>query len=174
MKRMWDEKELIAIAKQVLGYFGFKPLIVESLPETGEPNVLYLVPKEDSELGDIYEEFLWLNSAYESVGTTGVDLSDYVDLTSEQAISGVKKFSSGITIGNTSISEMYGNLMFKFLNISGVFLAPTSNNDRDLGRQGYHFRNLYLSGVLTDETNSVTVADLAALITYAKAQGWIS
>ena len=36
--------------------------------------------------------------------------------------------------------------------------------------------NLYFSGTsqLTDGTNSATVADIAALITYAKAQGWIS
>jgi hypothetical protein len=50
-----------------------------------------------------------------------------------------------------------------------------SNPNRycDLGTKNFKFRDLYLSGNLSDGTNSVTIADLAALITYAKGQGWI-
>lgn len=44
----------------------------------------------------------------------------------------------------------------------------------DFGDSSNLFTNFYLSGNISDGTNSVTVADLAALITYAKGQGWIS
>lgn len=62
---------------------------------------------------------------------------------------------------------------------SGVFFAqdicaPANNTTKNLGRSGYEWNDLYLKGVLTDGTNSVSVADLANLIAYAKAQGWIS
>lgn len=43
----------------------------------------------------------------------------------------------------------------------------------NLGTSAHLFNNLYLSGNITDGTNSVNVADLAALIAYAKTQGWI-
>lgn len=51
---------------------------------------------------------------------------------------------------------------------------PQGNNLYSLGAAALPWKNLYLAGDLTNGTDSVTVADLAALITYAKAQGWIS
>ena len=51
---------------------------------------------------------------------------------------------------------------------------PTSNGSQDIGDANYRLKDVYLSGVLSDGTNSVNVADLKALIDYAKAQGWIS
>ena len=177
---MWDEKDIIEIAKQVLGYLGFKPSIVESLPETGGPNVLYLVPKDDPELGDIYEEFLWLNNAYESVGTTGVDLSNYVDITSEQTISGVKTFSNGIK-ADAIKSSSDGNNIFVLASGAGIYAyrkyLPSrfyGADNADLGSSAFKIRDIHMDGVITNDTDSVSVAGLAALIAYAKAQGWIS
>jgi hypothetical protein len=43
----------------------------------------------------------------------------------------------------------------------------------NLGTSSYKWKDLYLAGNLTDGSNTATVADLAALITYAKGQGWI-
>ena len=53
-------------------------------------------------------------------------------------------------------------------------LRPSWDGHYNLGTSGYKWKGLYLSGNLSDGTNSVSVADLAALITYAKGQGWIS
>ena len=44
----------------------------------------------------------------------------------------------------------------------------------NLGSSSLQWKDLYLSGNLSDGTNSVNIADLKALIDYAKAQGWIS
>lgn len=52
---------------------------VSQLPSTGIDNVIYMVPKSDSEAdNDIYNEYMWINNKYEIIGSSKVDLSDYV------------------------------------------------------------------------------------------------
>ena len=41
---------------------GFKTEIVEELPETGDPRIIYLVPAEDEEEGNVYVEYLYHSS----------------------------------------------------------------------------------------------------------------
>lgn len=57
----------------------FKLSIVNDLPTTGEKMTLYLVPKEES-ANDVYNEYIWIEqtSSFELIGTTAVDLTDYV------------------------------------------------------------------------------------------------
>lgn len=50
--------------------------VVDSLPETGESNKIYFVPK-DGTTGDIYNEYIWINNAWELIGSTQVDLTGY-------------------------------------------------------------------------------------------------
>lgn len=50
---------------------------VESLPEMGESNVIYLVPKSGSG-NDIYDEYIFIDGKPEHIGSTQVDLSNYV------------------------------------------------------------------------------------------------
>lgn len=50
---------------------------VESLPESGESNVIYLVPKSGSG-NDIYDEYIYIDGKPEHIGSTQVDLSNYV------------------------------------------------------------------------------------------------
>lgn len=84
-----DEKEN---AKQWLGYADstdimqaiasipqFKLSIVDELPSTGEKMTLYLVPKEGTD-NDVYDEYIWIEqtASFEHLGTTAVDLTDYV------------------------------------------------------------------------------------------------
>lgn len=49
----------------------------ESLPESGESNVIYLVPKSGSG-NDIYDEYIYIDGKPEHIGSTQVDLSNYV------------------------------------------------------------------------------------------------
>ncbi len=60
------------------GGAGFRVEVVDTLPETGENGVLYLVP--NSGAGEnIYDEYVWIESGerYEKIGTTEIDLSQY-------------------------------------------------------------------------------------------------
>lgn len=50
---------------------------VDSLPEPGESNVIYLVPKSGSG-NDIYDEYIYIDGKPEHIGSTQVDLSNYV------------------------------------------------------------------------------------------------
>lgn len=84
--------------------------------------------------------------------------------------------------------EQYGRVFFSRTNNNnkvtyfrwdGNTITPNTNGGSNLGTSGLRYLGIYaqnidVSGNLTDGTNSVTVADLKALIDYAKAQGWIS
>ncbi len=61
--------------------------IVDVLPTTGEDFVMYLVP-ENGGTDNIYEEWLWINNAWEKIGDTAtvVDLTPYLKKTDMVAI----------------------------------------------------------------------------------------
>lgn len=50
--------------------------VVDTLPSTGESNIIYLVPKEGSK-DDVYNEYIWVNNAWELIGSTQIDLTGY-------------------------------------------------------------------------------------------------
>lgn len=54
----------------------FRVEIVSELPSVGESNVMYFVPKNNDGQAP-YEEYLYINSTWELVGSTDVDLSGY-------------------------------------------------------------------------------------------------
>lgn len=66
-----------AIASAVAGLSNVTIRIVETLPEVGEDRVIYFVPTETSEENNVYDEWMWINSSWELVGSTRVDLSAY-------------------------------------------------------------------------------------------------
>lgn len=64
---------------------GLSYQIVASLPGTGVAGVIYLV-SHGGTAPEVYDEFIWVNSAFEKIGTTAVDLSGYVQTTDLTAI----------------------------------------------------------------------------------------
>lgn len=56
-----------------------KLLIVNQLPQTGRDDTLYFVPKQSAETSDLYDEYVWINGAWELLGEKqiSIDLSDY-------------------------------------------------------------------------------------------------
>lgn len=60
-------------------------VIVEELPQTGENNVIYLVPKSTSKTNNYYDEYMYINSEWELIGDTEVDLSNYLSKTNTTA-----------------------------------------------------------------------------------------
>lgn len=51
--------------------------VVDSLPATGQENIIYLVPKSSSETGNIYDEYQWISNKWELMGDSKIDLSNY-------------------------------------------------------------------------------------------------
>lgn len=48
---------------------------VDNLPDVGDENTIYLVESENPDEKNVYEEYIYINSEYEIIGTTKVDLS---------------------------------------------------------------------------------------------------
>ena len=68
-----------AINAAIAGISGISFEIVQTLPATGDPGTIYLVPAGQSATGDIYAEWIYLNDAWEKLGTTAVDLTGYTN-----------------------------------------------------------------------------------------------
>ena len=51
--------------------------VVDSLPETGETNKIYLVPKTQGQSQNGYDEYIFINETWEKIGSTDIDLSQY-------------------------------------------------------------------------------------------------
>lgn len=51
--------------------------VVTSLPTTGVKGIMYLIAKTDGAELDYYDEYIWVGTKYEHLGTTQVDLSNY-------------------------------------------------------------------------------------------------
>ncbi len=55
---------------------GVSVVIVQELPSSGQSNVIYFVPKTGS-TNDTYDEYMWISSNWEHIGSTDIDLSNY-------------------------------------------------------------------------------------------------
>ena len=53
-----------------------KKEVVTSLPSTGKEDIIYLL-KNKSDSNNVYTEYLWINSSWEIIGDTKVDLTNY-------------------------------------------------------------------------------------------------
>ena len=51
--------------------------VVVTLPQEGEANVIYLVPKTIPNPDNIYDEYIWIGDDWELIGDTEIDLSNY-------------------------------------------------------------------------------------------------
>ena len=53
--------------------------VVDQLPTTGVVGVIYLVPHQHG-TKDVYDEYIYVNGAFEKIGNTDVDLSSYAKI----------------------------------------------------------------------------------------------
>ena len=73
------------INSAVSGITGISFEIVGSLPTTGKAGVIYLLSNSGT-APNVYDEYIWLNTKFEKIGTTAVDLSGYVQASEIVAI----------------------------------------------------------------------------------------
>lgn len=128
-------KDYIDGKLEELADMGFTPIIVESLPtENIQTNTIYMIPSQDGEGENVYEEWMYINNTWEKVGSTGVgsgsvikeyvwDLnatnymnSDNITLTNAQKTSLISVLNQIITDGNAS----YYNLIVMNSNSTAV------------------------------------------------------
>lgn len=58
--------------------------IVQTLPQTGQSNIIYLLANSGT-APNIYDEYVWVNNAWEKIGSTAIDLSNYWTSTSGES-----------------------------------------------------------------------------------------
>lgn len=74
-----------AINTAIAGITGISFEIVQSLPLSGDAGTIYLLPNSGTS-PNIYDEYIWVNNAWEKIGTTNIDLSNYWNTTNLVAI----------------------------------------------------------------------------------------
>lgn len=118
-----EVQDLIDASIEELGELGFTPTVVQTLPvQDIDTHTIYLVPKQDSEQEDAYDEWLYINNAWEHIGSTAVDLSNYYTKSEIVAITGL--LSNLITSDQSNlvsaINEIVSlNIPLKILSQSG-------------------------------------------------------
>lgn len=66
-----------AINNAISGITGIRFEVVSALPTTGTAGTIYLIAHQHT-TQDIYDEYIYVNGKWEKLGTTDMDLSNYV------------------------------------------------------------------------------------------------
>ena len=83
--------------------------VVSTLPTTNiSSNTIYLRPRSSGSSENIYDEFIYVNNSWESIGSTSVDLTNY--LTKSQLLT-TTGTSTTNTMTQKAISEAIGNTL---------------------------------------------------------------
>lgn len=105
--------------------------VVQSLPTSDiSTTTIYLVPKSTSQTQNVYDEYLYVNNSWEQIGSTEVDLSDYVKeeevYTTDEADDMFMKFAP--EMNPTNADRVHVGQLFKY---SGLlyFKYGTGAND---------------------------------------------
>lgn len=110
--------------------------VVDSLPPTGEANKIYLVPKTPGQSQDGYNEYVYVNSGWERIGSTDIDLSQYATinyvtssistavagLASEEYVTGAIGTATADMATNASVDSKLSNY------VTNESLTSTLNN----------------------------------------------
>lgn len=106
---------------------GFTVSLVDALPEIGDKKYIYFLPAEDQSQGNVYDEYMYIDNKFEKIGSTSIDLSDYVTTsTLNNALSGKQDILSGgngISISGNTIS-LNGSAITQPINITTTSTWP--------------------------------------------------
>lgn len=130
-----------SLAAQVAGQISLA--YVTTLPATGEPLTLYLVPQGDGTAPNYCNEYLWINNAWELIGTTGA-MANNGELTIQV---------NGVTVGTFTANQA--------ANAAVNIAVPTNTNQLTNGA-GF-VDTAALQAALLLKQNNLTAVQLAAV-----------
>lgn len=128
-----------------------KKEVVDTLPATGQDDVIYLVKDSKGKANNVYLEYLWINGVFELIGSTEVDLSGYAK-TSEVD----NKISKIDLSPYAKTADINNKLNSKVDKIEGKDLSTNDYTDEDKNK----LDGIDLSKYVTDE-NFTSVTDEA-------------
>lgn len=137
--------------------------IVQTLPTSDiSTSTIYLVPADDPGEQNVYDEYIYVNGAWEHIGSTSVDLSDYVTKTYfDQTVGTATK--NYINAQISKIQNMYIE-MFESGSVpaKGQALTLTNSNFARVPAQGQYFS---LIEVVNTKDKYYTVCKIASVDT---------
>lgn len=105
--------------------------VVTELPETGESGIIYFVPPITRTTQNEYEEYMWIDGAFELIGTTKVDLSDYYTI--EEVDNALQAEADERKAEDAKLLPLAGGTMEGNLNVSVNGKIATPYNVDTLG-----------------------------------------
>lgn len=84
-----------------------KMQVVDTLPETGRTDTIYLVKKDNPGEQNLYDEYVYTDTGWEHIGDTSVDLSDYYtkEESNEKIFDSLPVLYTSVAIGTTTTKE---------------------------------------------------------------------
>lgn len=139
-KATWSSQKISAMIADA----GFAVEIVAELPATGDPHTIYFVPSSNPETSNIKDEFMYINGAWEQVGSTAIDLTPYAtkaELNSDLALKADKSYVDSSLALKADLSYVDASLALKAdvyevattADIEALFAsAPTAPADNEI------------------------------------------
>lgn len=97
--------------------------IVDSLPESGETNIIYLVPKSKTSEKNIYDEYVWIKNDggghFEKIGSTEIDLSEYLKIADAEATYATKNELSSVEDEVEEVKDSLDGVKASVAEVSG-------------------------------------------------------
>lgn len=93
------------------GIVGFEFLIATSLPDQGAKGIIYLIEStsgNQSSSYSTYDEYIWIENRYEKIGTTDINLSNYMTA-ADTAAKYLSKTDASATYTTIAVAQEYAN-----------------------------------------------------------------
>lgn len=102
---------------------GISISVVDTLPTTGQSNIIYLVPKSGASGTNIYTEHIWVGTKFELIGDTSVDLENYLTVTgnaSDTTVAFSTAASRTAISSGESMAVLFGKVARYFVDLKPV------------------------------------------------------
>ena len=105
--------------------------VVANLPASGDAGTLYFVPNNSGETQNAYDEYIWVNNAWEKLGTQTIDLTNYIQKSNTSGLvknDGTIDTTNYVKTVNNNSPDASGNVTIATI---GKTLLYTNNNIGD-------------------------------------------
>lgn len=118
---------------------------VDELPQTGESNVIYLVPSANQTTGNEYDEYYWdaTSNTFETLGSTAIDLSNYYTKNETLSTEQIAETYYNKTESDQNLNNAIDGLNINF-DTTGVY-PKISLNKNDTEISSFQFYNIRIN-----------------------------
>lgn len=126
------DSQIDTLEGQISAIPKFAIQVVESLPDSDiSATTIYLLKTSETETGNLYTEYIYVNSVWESLGTQKLDLSDYVTTTAlNEAIANF--------LVESDVQELIDTALEAYTKTSELAAIATSGNLADAAQDATH------------------------------------